>query len=184
MNLNDNITHIRTINGIQIDVANPTPEMFDIFDIAHGLARVCRFGGQIDDFFNVAQHSINVAKRVPAQHQLAALLHDAPEFIMGDMPRPLKLLMPDYKRVENKIMEAIAERFKIQFPFHPVIKEVDIEMLEYENRNLITGPRDNEFIVMPFAVARREFLKMFHHLANRRQHGGFELKDNYKPKIK
>lgn len=77
-------------SGNWIDVANPRVEDISIEDIAWSLANIKRFNGHLATQISVAQHSVQVSRRVPAELQLAALLHDAPEAYLGDVTRPVK----------------------------------------------------------------------------------------------
>jgi 5'-deoxynucleotidase YfbR-like HD superfamily hydrolase len=157
---------IRTLSGRMVDIMNPTPDMFDIEDIAHGLSFQCRFAGQIPEFFTVAQHSINVSKICPQELRMAALLHDAPEFIMGDLASPIKTWLPNYKEIENRILEVIAKKFGFQYPLDTFIKTADQAAFQHEYRNLITGLRGPNFIVMSSPVAKANFLAQYHKLKN------------------
>lgn len=156
--------YIRTNSGLYVDVQFPTPEMFCIEDIAHGLAGEFRFAKQTTDRYTVAQHCIEMSRRAPAKLQLVALLHDAPEFIMGDMAKPIKVLLDEYKRLENGIMKVIAEKYGIDFPFDPEIKRLDTQLLEWEYKNLFTEDRERFFMVMSPWLAKDAFLKRFHEL--------------------
>jgi len=104
-----------TISGKRINYENPTVEMFDITDIAHSLSNLCRFGGHINRFYSVAQHSVMVSNLVPHHLALAALLHDASEAYLSDIVRPAKRLLPEYKELELKIQNVLEERFAVTF---------------------------------------------------------------------
>ncbi|HHG91029.1 MAG TPA: HD family hydrolase [Devosia sp.] len=113
----------RMLSGRRLDLLNPSPLDVEIGDIAHGLARVSRWNGQtIGDYpFSVAQHSILVLEVFNASsatakpdEQLYALLHDAPEYVMGDIISPFKAAMGgNYKDIEERILEAIHLRFSL-----------------------------------------------------------------------
>lgn len=154
---------IRTLSGLFIDIQFPTAEMIDIEDIAHGLAGEFRFGKQTKERYTVAQHCVEMSRRAPFKLQLTALLHDAPEFVMGDMTKPLKILLDDYKRLENGLMKVIAQKYGIEFPFDPEIKRLDTQLLEWEYKNLFLEP-ERYFMVMSPPVAKAAFLKRFHEL--------------------
>lgn len=131
---------IRTFTGLYIDVFNPTPEMICIDDIAHGLSNVCRFAGQISRFYSVAQHSLMVCNSVEKEYKMQALLHDASEAYLGDMPSPIKRMFPEYKNVEQNLMSVIAEKFGFEKDLHNCVKQADKFALEHEwewfvNRN-------------------------------------------------
>src|SRR6267378_1608096 len=94
---------IVTYSGLQFYHLAPTPEMVCIEDIAHALSQTCRWTGHTKFHYSVAQHSIYCSFLVPAEHALAALLHDASEAYLGDMNRPLKHYTdagPAYMKVE------------------------------------------------------------------------------------
>lgn len=77
---------IRTHSG-WLHVLTPTPDEIHIRDIAHALSMICRFGGHVDSFYSVAQHSVIVSYHVPPDMALVGLLHDAAEFAVGDLPQ-------------------------------------------------------------------------------------------------
>jgi 5'-deoxynucleotidase YfbR-like HD superfamily hydrolase len=111
----------RMLSGRRLDLLNPSPVDIEIEDIAHGLARVARWNGQTrsQHAFSVAQHSVVVEELCRARHPnmtpqdcLYALLHDAPEYVIGDMSSPFKAVLGDtYKDVETRLEEAIHMRF-------------------------------------------------------------------------
>lgn len=114
----------RMLSGRRLDLLDPSPLDIEISDIAHGLARVARWNGQTrgDHAYSVAQHSLLVEQifreqnpDAPLQHQLLALLHDAPEYVIGDMISPFKAVMGgDYKTVEKRLADAIHRRFGLE----------------------------------------------------------------------
>ncbi|WEK52415.1 MAG: HD family hydrolase [Candidatus Kaistia colombiensis] len=111
----------RMLSGRRLDLADPSPFDIEISDIAHGLARVARWNGQTSGAhaFSVAQHSVLVEQiagianpALAAAERLAALLHDAPEYVVGDMISPFKALVGgEYKVVEARLQAAIHLRF-------------------------------------------------------------------------
>ncbi len=111
----------RMLSGRRLDLLNPSPLDIDIEDIAHGLARVARWNGQTvgAHIFSVAQHSLLVEAvaaalepELGAGQRLAILLHDAPEYVIGDMISPFKAVIGDaYKAVEKRLLAAIHVRF-------------------------------------------------------------------------
>src|SRR5713226_1442064 len=110
----------RMLSGRRLDLLDPSPLDIEIEDIAHGLARVARWNGQTEGahIFSVAQHSL-LAEMLARQHlrldrgrHLAVLLHDAPEYVIGDMISPFKAVIGDsYKSVEARLLAAIHLRF-------------------------------------------------------------------------
>ena len=113
----------RMLSGRRLDLLAPSPDDIAIEDIAHGLARVARWNGQTtgDHAFSVAQHSLIVADVVAALNPsfsnrdlLAALLHDAPEYVVGDLISPFKAAIGlDYKAFEVRLLSAIQTRFGV-----------------------------------------------------------------------
>jgi 5'-nucleotidase len=111
----------RMLSGRRLDLLDPSPLDIEIADIAHGLARVARWNGQTSGahIFSVAQHTLLVEAVMRAQNprvdtrvRLAALLHDAPEYVIGDMISPFKAVLGgDYKVVEKRLLAAIHIRF-------------------------------------------------------------------------
>lgn len=111
----------RMLSGRRLDLLDPSPLDIEIADIAHGLARVARWNGQTSGshIFSVAQHTLLVeavmreqSPRVDISVRLAALLHDAPEYVIGDMISPFKAVLGgDYKLVEKRLLSAIHIRF-------------------------------------------------------------------------
>src|SRR4051794_18390687 len=102
-------------SGLLFDLANPSASQVRIEDVAHGLAHTCRYAGQSKYFYSVAEHSVLVS-HVISHSNLAALLHDAAEAFVGDMTRPLKQLLPQYKIVEKRIEQVIFDRFGVEWP--------------------------------------------------------------------
>jgi 5'-deoxynucleotidase YfbR-like HD superfamily hydrolase len=106
----------RMLSGRRLDLIDPSPLDVEIADIAHGLARVARWNGQTrgPEIFSVAQHSLLVdaifsagAPHAGRGERLAALLHDAPEYVIGDMISPFKAAIGgDYKSVERRLLQA------------------------------------------------------------------------------
>ena len=125
----------RMLSGRRLDLLDPSPLDIEIADIAHGLARVARWNGQTSGahIFSVAQHTLLVeavmreqAPRVDARLRLAALLHDAPEYVIGDMISPFKAVIGgDYKVVEKRLLAAI----HIRFGLPPILAETITQRL-------------------------------------------------------
>lgn len=111
----------RMLSGRRLDLLDPTPMDIEIDDIAHGLAFVARWNGQTrgDYAYSVAEHSLlveeifgKIAPSAPARWRLAALLHDAPEYVIGDMISPVKAAIgPAYGQLDERIEAAVHLRF-------------------------------------------------------------------------
>jgi len=130
---------IQTVSGVDIDVTDPRPEDIRLEDIAHALTYVCRYGGHTSQFYSVAEHSLLVCKHLETQMGISdpeillmALLHDASEAYLLDIPSPIKTLLPEYKRWEEQMMACIAQRFRLEYPFNPLIKQADSAVLAQE----------------------------------------------------
>ena len=127
------------LSGRRLDLLDPSPLDIEIEDIAHGLARVARWNGQTSGahIYSVAQHCLLVealargrVPRLDRGRRLAVLLHDAPEYVIGDMISPFKVVIGDaYKAVERRLLEAIHRRFGLPAQSPPeleaLIKTVD-----------------------------------------------------------
>ena len=129
---------IQTRTGRRFSVSNPRAEDVSLDDIAPALSRICRFAGQCDPFYSVAEHSVRVARRVPPSLRLAALLHDAAEAYPGDVPGPVKAL-PEIARgwfiVESEVARVIGEAFGVVMsPLE--VRRADAEMLAIESEAL------------------------------------------------
>ena len=119
----------RMLSGRRLDLLDPSPLDIEIEDIAHGLARVARWNGQTKgaQIFSVAQHSLLVealahaqAPALSRQARLVVLLHDAPEYVIGDMISPFKTVIGDhYKTTEAAILRAVHLRFSLMHPVAP-----------------------------------------------------------------
>jgi len=113
----------RMLSGRRLDLLDPSPLDIEIEDIAHGLARVARWNGQTHGrhAYSVAEHcvlveflTIQMEPNLDRQWRLAALLHDAPEYVIGDMISPFKAALGlDYKAFEARLSAAIHMRFSI-----------------------------------------------------------------------
>ena len=184
----------RMLSGRRLDLLEPSPLDVEIEDIAHGLARVARWNGQtIGEFsFSVAQHSLLVldihlrnSPKLTNNEQLISLLHDAPEYVIGDMISPLKAVVGgDYKTVEQLLLDAILTRFslplKTSVSLKKSIKKADmiaayyeavllagfseVEALKYFGRPQSISPDGLPLVPWPAKIAEKNFLKRFHSL--------------------
>lgn len=123
---------IRTFHGHYINPCKPDVTMISIGDIAHALSMQPRFGGHLPQFYSVAQHSVLTCDYVTQEHKLAALLHDASEAYLIDVPRPVKQQLANYKQIEDRLMTVIAQKFGFRWPLHHYIKKADEDMLRRE----------------------------------------------------
>ena len=144
-------TYIRTKSGRHFEYLNPKADSIDITDIAHALSQLCRFSGQSPVFYSVAQHSVYTSQlcelAFPGKTELAlaALLHDATEAYMNDVPLPLKNILPEYTKLEDKICKLIYKRFGI-----PQMKYSDVKL--YDRQALYGEFVDIIKICPPFEI--------------------------------
>ncbi|MEM0949571.1 MAG: phosphohydrolase [Pseudomonadota bacterium] len=148
----------------------PRVQDIRIEDIAHSLSQLCRYGGHTSEFYSVAQHSVLVARCVPVEHRLWALLHDAPEAYVVDVPRPLKHQLQGYKEIENRVMVAVCERFGLPPEMPPIVKRIDDRITADEALRLMQPllpgwqlPEPLNIEVTPWSCseAKERFLNMF-----------------------
>lgn len=131
------MTWILTASGRHFDLADPQPDQIDIRDIAHALANEARFNGHTSRFYSVAQHSIAVSYLTPPDNALDGLMHDASEAYLKDLPSPLKRMLPDYRRIEQRVDAAIRARFDLPPQCSDAVKRADLIMLATERRDLM-----------------------------------------------
>lgn len=127
---------IRLRSGLYFDLADPQPDQFTIADIAGALSKICRFGGQCERFYSVAEHCYHcsmAAEAVP----LACLLHDAAEAFIGDMVKPLKIMIPAYSEIESKVERVIAAKYGVDFE-QSEVGEIDRAMLIAERHAMFS----------------------------------------------
>jgi uncharacterized protein len=124
--VNQVMSYIRTFTGRLVDPIHLTPEDICIEDIAHALSNQCRFSGHTRRFYSVAEHSVRVSKRCTLD-PLSALLHDAPEAYLVDLPRPLKHhpQFAFYRLVEAHVEEMIQEKFAL-IPLPEIEEEIKV----------------------------------------------------------
>jgi uncharacterized protein len=168
-------TWIQTHTGKQVWPLNPRVADICIEDIAHALSNLCRFAGHTRDFYSVAQHSVLACNNC-ATAPLWALLHDAAEAYLCDVPRPVKGYLGGYKEAEVRLERIIAEKFGLPWPMPAEVKEIDLKLLATERRDLMNTPpiqwvstRDVEplaalVVPWPADVAEKLFLLRFREL--------------------
>lgn len=170
-------THIETFTGRNVDILDPDPNEICIEDIAHALANTNRFGGHTRIPYSVAEHSVRISHIVPEFLVMDALMHDAQEAYIGDMPSPFKKVMPEFQFYEDRIERAIRKAFDLPGAKHdPRIKYYDNVMLITEARDLGLSwwntlkhnemPDPLNFTIVPWdwQSAKNMFLNRFHEL--------------------
>lgn len=132
------MTQIQTYLNHKFSYVDINSNHIDIYDIAHALSNLCRFAGHTQVFYSVAEHSYWMSRMVRGELKKEALLHDAAEAYLVDIPSPLKKMLPDFKVIEDKVDKKIAEVFGISYPHHPDIKKADYRMLQTERYNIMS----------------------------------------------
>src|SRR4051812_9411412 len=126
---------MQTFTGKRYYPLDPRPEDIDPVDIAHALSQLCRYGGHVDRFYSVAEHCLLLSYTVDPENALHALLHDATEAYVVDVPRPVKQYLSNYKDLEGAVWEAIATRFGIKGGRLPA------QVTDHDNRILLNERR-------------------------------------------
>lgn len=167
---------MQTYTGRQFWPMDPRPGEINIDDIAHGLANACRYAGHCLKFYSVAEHSVIMSYIVPERLALTALLHDATEAYVVDVPRPLKPFLAGYKEIEHRVWLAIAARYGLPEDLPAEIKEADNAMLLAEQKQIMAPPPADWCVPGVAAnvpincwspdVAERRFLQRFRELMN------------------
>lgn len=166
---------MQTFTGRQFWPVDPRADEVCIEDIAHALSMMCRYSGHCLRFYSVAEHSVLLARAASPENALWALLHDAAEAYVVDVPRPLKPFLPGYREAEAKVMEAVCDRFGLGLAMPAEVKALDNGILGDEQRqNMSAPPAPWYHIGEPIGAvlhfwtpeqAEAEFLAEFHRLS-------------------
>lgn len=170
------MTWITTHTGLHFDYIKPNPDAIYIRDIAIALSRECRFTGQSQKFYSVAQHSVECSYIVPEPFKFEALLHDAVEAYCKDIPSPLKKLLPDYQKIENNIDSVIRKKFNLPLTISAEVKRADLIMLATEHRDIANDGKEwtmlkdiplleRKIDPIPSDVAYNRFIRRFYELS-------------------
>lgn len=136
---------------------DPRPDEINIIDIANSLSKQCRFTGHCLDFYSVGEHSVRVSVAIEnalapnvlrdelswsssCLASLCGLLHDASEFVLSDISRPVKPYLSNYVQIEEDVMEAVAGKFGLPWPMPAIVKRMDNTLLATEARDLMVKP--------------------------------------------
>lgn len=160
-------------SGSKIKLDDPSPGDINIGDIAHALSHICRWGGHSPRFYSVAQHSVLVSYLAPKELRMAGLLHDSPEAYLGDVVKPLKVMLGDrYGIMELKFQAAICKRFKAKSigwfqikPFDKRAAEIEYEYFFRKNDIGFTRVFNSEEPCWPPDVAKEIYLSTFNELS-------------------
>ncbi len=137
---------VSTGSGKKVYPFAPDKSEFLIEDIARNLSKIVRWSGNTHAPYSVAQHSVHCSNffRKDRHKALAALLHDASEAYIADIPRPVKAMLPDYKAVEKMLQDAIFVKFGVDpenSDVHSAVKNADEHMLFVERDRLFNNPQ-------------------------------------------
>lgn len=173
---------ITTYTGKHFDPTHPAEELICIEDIAHVLSLLCRGNGHVRTFFSVGQHCILCAKEAEARGYsgrliLAALLHDASECYMSDVPRPFKKSLPEYRRQEEALLNIIYQKYLgsgLSAIEEQKLKEIDNDLLWYDLKYLLNETPDTpkpvvhvpiQYRQYPFSQVEEEYRNLFNQLS-------------------
>lgn len=146
---------MQSYTGRKLYVARPDVDAVDPVDVAHALSLICRFGGMVPEHYSVAQHSILVSElvaRTRPELVLAGLLHDASEYVLGDIVRPLKRhLGAVYTDLEQRWQVAIANKFGLDPAAldDPLVKLADNQALAIERRDFLDPELAPDWELLP-----------------------------------
>jgi len=163
-------TELQLYSNTWFDLDNPDPSLIEIEDIAHALSLQCRFTGHCNEFYSVAQHSIIVASILPDEYKFFGLMHDAHEAYVHDVASPMKTILPDYNRIEDKMWRAVATKYSLPLELPSAVKEADRSVCLAEKNALLgdldwglkgVEPADVEIVPWAPALAEQMFLLSF-----------------------
>lgn len=164
----------RTLTGLKFSLTDPKPEMITIEDIAAGLAHKGHYSGLTPKYFSIAEHCLLTENLCACindiedyELRLIALLHDASEAYIGDIIRPLKDLVPEFRNIENKIHEAIFKKFDLPIERLSEIKDLDNQSQYIEACVFYKGVLNPIIRYLTPYQAREEFTARLIHLSSK-----------------
>ena len=135
---------MQTYKGGKFYPLDPRPEEVDIEDIAHALSQMNRYGGHTVFPYTVAQHCVILSNVIEKEYSFLALMHDASEAYLCDIPRPIKYDLTNYNEIEERLMKVIAQKFNFPWPMSEVVKIGDNRMITTERQQVMApGPKFN-----------------------------------------
>lgn len=152
---------IRTRMGVYVNVFEPDPKTFLIDDIAHSLSQQPRFGGMLDKFYSVAQHCVLACSFASEENRFTALMHDASEAYLMDIPKPIKQRLRDYAQIEDGLMKSLSDHFGFTWPMPAEVKSIDAHLLQMEWNTLMLG--NGPQIIKPWTAeeSKIQFINAF-----------------------
>lgn len=156
---------ILTANGNKVHPLDACEVEIHLEDIAHALAFQCRWNGHTAWYYSVAQHCVLASQNFevdnldvpPTEIARQVLLHDATEAYLSDVPKPVKLQMPEFNKHEDRLMEVIMRRFGCRYPLEEPVHHIDRLMLHWEARDLFFPERCTSL----FGEAAKEYIRYF-----------------------
>lgn len=142
------IPSLQVGSGILLPIMNTDPSKINMVDIAESIAKICRYNGHTSSFYSVAEHSVHIYDYLTAidateEERRCGLMHDAPEYIVGDMTKPLKDMVGlPFKRVEAQVWSVIAERFGLPVEIPEIVNHADLRMLFTEKAQVFAKEVD------------------------------------------
>lgn len=148
---------MQTYSGRRFYPLDPRSDEIHSEDVAHALSLLCRYGGHVDRFYSVAEHCVLMSHAVAPENALAALLHDATEAYVCDVPRPLKRYLADYQDIEDNVWLAIVGRYGVSTILPTEVKEADNRILLTERDALMSRTVepwgiDAEYTPLPVSI--------------------------------
>lgn len=135
------MSYLPTVYGNRVDVLNPAVDSVCLLDIAAGLSRIPRYLGQFHaDHYSVAEHCVLMAREAPPAQAIHFLLHDAAEYVLGDIIHPVKVLFPAIREMEDRLLAVVYEALGLQLPSEAVqaaVHDYDMRMRSTEKLLLV-----------------------------------------------
>lgn len=152
--MNKQDAFIRTYSGGKVFFFEPEKSEITLQDLFHPLSMLCRFNGNCEEFYSVAQHSVLVADEIYKETKdkevaFMGLAHDFSEAFISDIPSPFKNHFDEFKKVELRMEIWLAKWLGCNFPYDPIVKKHDLKALSTEMRDLMTVC-DNENLPHPY----------------------------------
>lgn len=127
---------IATHTGRKMWPLDPHPDDIHIADIAHALSQLCRYTGHTKNFYSVGEHSVLVSQHCPSGFELEGLLHDAAEAYFADVARPVKRHLANLQEIDDRIHQAVCQKFNLPWPMSPEVKDIDTRICVDEKDQL------------------------------------------------
>lgn len=149
------IPSLQVGSGILLPIMNTDPSKINMIDIAESISKICRYNGHTTGFYSVAEHSVHIYDYLTAigateEECRCGLMHDAPEYVVGDMTKPLKDMVGlPFKRVEAQVWSVIAERFGLPVEIPEIVNHADLRMLFTEKAQVFAKEVDWGWTVDP-----------------------------------